>query len=115
MQIMTTDRRDTTRYELRLPIHYNVSEKGALPRAGSGTTCDMSTGGLSFRCRRTLPVGAHIELLIEWPSRYGEIYPIDLLVTGFVVRSDGGKTGIRVTSKKFRVASAPAVSFKASA
>ena len=57
-----TDRRENRRYEIRLPLHYRVSEKGAPPRSGSGNTCDLSTGGLSFRCRRALPVGTHIEM-----------------------------------------------------
>jgi hypothetical protein len=48
-------------------------------------------------------VGAHIEIGVEWPSKYGDLYPIELQVTGFIVRSVGGKIGVRVTSRKFRV------------
>jgi hypothetical protein len=103
MDITTTDRRRNRRYELRLPLHYQVAEKGAMPRSGSGNTCDLSSNGLSFRCRRPLPVGAHIEIGVEWPSKYGDLYPIELQVTGFIVRSVGGKIGVRVTSRKFRV------------
>ena len=107
------DRRTTRRYQLHLPIHYRVSERGALPFAGSGTTCDMSTTGLSFRCRRSLPVGSHVELMIDWPSRYGDVYPIELQVTGFIVRSDRGRIAVRVTSRKFRVEATPAVAIGA--
>jgi len=108
------DRRDNRRYEIRLPLHYRVSQKGAAPRSGSGTTCDLSTTGLSFRCRRALPVGTHIEMTVEWPPRYGDIYPIDLVITGFIVRSTGGKTGVRVSSRKFRV-NAASVPYRATA
>jgi len=103
MDITSTDRRQHRRYELRLPLHYQVAEKGAMPRSGSGNTCDLSSSGLSFRCRRPLPVGAHIEMNVEWPSKYGDLYPIELQVTGFIVRNVSGKTGVRVTSRKFRV------------
>src|SRR6185369_2974600 len=115
MDITSTDRRRNRRYELRLPIHYRVAEKGAAPSTGAGTTCDLSSTGLSFRCRRTLPVGAHIELTVEWPSKYGDLYPIELLVTGFVVRSIGGRIGVRVASRKFRVGSVLEQPYRATA
>ena len=110
-----SDRRDNRRYEIRLPLHYSVSQKGAMPRSGSGTTCDLSTGGLSFRCRRALPVGTHIEMSVEWPPRFGDIYPIDLVMTGFIVRSTGGRTAVRVSSRKFRVSAEAAVAYQATA
>ncbi|HTS27459.1 MAG TPA: PilZ domain-containing protein [Bryobacteraceae bacterium] len=103
MDVTTTERRRNRRYELRLPLHYQVAEKGGVPRTGTGSTCDLSSNGLSFRCRRPLPVGAHIEMGVEWPSKYGDLYPIELQITGFIVRSQGGKIGVRVTSRKFRV------------
>ena len=115
MDITATDRRQNRRYELRLPLHYQVAEKGAVSRSGSGNTCDLSSNGLSFRCRRPLPVGAHIEMGVEWPSKYGDLYPIELQVTGFIVRSVGGKIGVRVTSRKFRVDSAVEQPYRATA
>ncbi len=78
-------------------------------------TCDMSTTGLSFRCRRALPLGAHIEITIAWPSRNVDQYPIDLQVTGFVVRGEHGKFGVRVNSHRFLVDSAVAEPIAASA
>jgi hypothetical protein len=75
----------------------------------------MSSIGLSFRSRKPLPVGSHLEMIIEWPARYGDIFPIDLQATGFVLRSEGGRTAVRVTSRKFRVLTAPAHSIQVSA
>jgi hypothetical protein len=63
----------------------------------------MSTTGLSFRTRKPLPVGSHIELIIDWPAKYQDDQPIDLQLTGFVVRSDHGRTAVRVTSRRFRI------------
>jgi len=105
METIAGDRRSTRRYAVRLPIHYRCSLRGELPRTGSGMTVDMSTNGISFRSRRQLPVGAHIEIAVDWPARADEAYPVDLQVTGFVVRSDAGRTVARMTSRKFRVAS----------
>ncbi len=95
------DRRASRRYRLHLPIHYRVSERGALPYAGTGTTCEMSTTGLSFRCRRALPVGAHVELTIDWPSQSPEGHPMELHLTGFILRTDHGRFGVRVNSHRF--------------
>jgi hypothetical protein len=97
----TIERRKDRRYIVHLPVRYRVSERGSMPFAGSGMTCEMSITGLSFRCRRVLPVGSHIELLIEWPSRRDEGQQVEMQVTGFVVRANGGKAGIRVTSHRF--------------
>ena len=110
-----TDRRRNRRYELRLPVHYRVAEKGMMPRTGSGNTCDLSSNGLSFRCRRPLPIGAHIEMMVDWPSKYGDMYPIELQVTGFIVRTTGGRIGVRVTSRKVRVESALDQPYRATA
>jgi len=109
------DRRNARRYQLHLPIHYRVSDRASVPFVGSGTTCDMSTAGLSFRCRRALPVGSHVELMVDWPSRYGDVHPIELQITGFIVRSDRGRIAVRVTSRKFRVDEAPEVAMGATA
>ena len=115
MEKVAGDRRRNKRYELRLPLHYRLSLKGEAARTGSGLTLDMSTAGVSFRSRRPLPVGSHIEMVVNWPEKYADIYPIDLQVTGFVVRSDSNRTAIRMTSRTFRVASAPAEPIRATA
>jgi hypothetical protein len=95
------DRRSSRRYELHLPLHYRVSQRGFLALSGTGTTRELSSSGLSFRCRRPLPVGGHVELSIEWPARHGEA-SMEFIVTGIIIRSDGGRTAVRLTSKRFR-------------
>ena len=115
MEAPAGDRRRTRRYHLRLPVHYRVSVKGEAPRSGSGLTLEMSTTGLSFRLRRQLPVGAHIEIVVDWPAKYADTYPIDLQITGFVVRSDASRAAICMTSRKFRIAEAPAEPIRATA
>ncbi len=86
-----------------MPIHYRVSQKGAPGRWGTGVTREMSTSGLSFRTRKPLPVGSHIEMIVDWPAKYADTQPIDLQLTGFIVRSDGLRTAVRVTSRRFRI------------
>ena len=109
------ERRANRRYDLRLPLQYRVSQRGSPSRAGNGMTCDVSTTGIAFRCRRPLPVGAHIEMTVTWPAKNADTFPIELLLTGFVLRSDGGRSAVRVTSRKFRIDALPAAPFRASA
>ena len=97
------ERRGDRRYDLRLSLHYRVSLKGEPVRSGSGTTCDLSAAGLSFRCRKPLPVGAHVEILVDWPAKHNDADSMALLVTGFIVRSDGSRTAVRLTSHRFRM------------
>ncbi len=103
MQKMAVERRSHARYDLRMPLRYHVSQKGDVARSGTGLTCEMSSAGLSFHCRKPLPVGAHIEIVIDWPAKYGDLYPVDLQLTGFVLRSEPGRTAIKMTSHRFRV------------
>ena len=115
MQKCLLERRTNKRYEVHLPVHYRVSSRGRSDVSGTGTTREISTNGLSFRCRRPLPVGAHVEIVVEWPAKYGDVYPIDLLITGFVVRVDGNKAAVRITSRRFRVIQEAEVAYLASA
>jgi c-di-GMP-binding flagellar brake protein YcgR len=103
MSKIAQNRRENGRYDLRLPLHYRVSVKGETTRTGSATTSDISASGLSFRSRKPLPVGAHIEILIEWPAKYRDMDPMSLLVTGFIVRCDGSRIAVRMTSRKFKI------------
>jgi len=96
------ERRINRRYDIRLSLHYRISQEGYAPRSGTGMTFDLGAYGVGFRSRRPLPVGARIVMSIAWPAKYAGIYPIDLLVTGLVLRSGPGRTAVRVTSRKLR-------------
>ncbi len=115
MTKMMTERRTNQRFELRLPLHYRIAQRGESAISGSGLTLDISIHGISFRCRKPLPTGAHIEMSVDWPARFGDLYPIELLATGFVIRSDHGRTAVRMTSHKLRVSSVPAEPVRATA
>ena len=103
MERTAEDRRRSPRFGLHLSVRYRQSEKGVQHRWSSGITRDMSKDGVSFRSRRPLPIGSHVELRIDWPVRQEAIRPIDLQATGFVVWSDTAETAVRISSHKFRV------------
>jgi hypothetical protein len=47
-------------------------------------------------------------MIIDWPARHDEAYPIDLQATGFVVRSSATRAAVRITSRRFRIELMPA-------
>jgi hypothetical protein len=42
-------------------------------------------------------------MIIDWPAKFDDTYPIDLQSTGFIVRSDGNKTSVRMTARHLRI------------
>jgi hypothetical protein len=115
MQRPIADRRTHRRYDLRLALHYRIAQRGEPAITGAGLTFDVSVAGISFRCRRPLPVGAHIEMSVDWPARHGDTDPVELQATGFVLRSDHGRTAVRMTSHRLRVSGIPMAPVRASA
>ena len=100
---MLQEQRQSHRFNVRMAIRYRVSLKGTDGRWHTSVTRDMSKDGVSFKTRQPLPIGAHVELRIEWPARYDTSSQVDLLATGFVVRSDHSQTGVRISSHRFLV------------
>jgi hypothetical protein len=103
MDLIAKDRRSNQRYGIRIQIHFRVSQRGATSRWGSGTTGDFSSHGVRFRCRKLLPVGAHIEMVIDWPAKQEGVRPINLHATGFIVRSTGSEAAVRMNSCRFQI------------
>jgi c-di-GMP-binding flagellar brake protein YcgR len=103
MEHMIGNRRQVQRFNLRLNLRYRVSEKGIEHRWSSGTTRDLSREGLGIKPRRALSVGSHIEIRIDWPARYESVHPVELQITGFVIRSENGRAAVRISSHRFLV------------
>lgn len=101
-----SERRGKQRFVLDRTIRFRFSAKRPTSRWAIGTIHDISSSGISFRCRRTLPLGGHLELIVDWPADDQRL--VSLHASGFVVRSSGTRTAIRMTSHRFRIAEWPA-------
>jgi len=97
------ERRLNLRYKIHLPVHFRVSFRSETSRWRTSVTADISSTGVSFPCRQPLPIGAHVEMMIDWPARAGDMYPVQLHAGGYVVRRSATKAGVRITSHRFRV------------
>ena len=83
-----------------LPMRYRVTPRHAPAVTGTGMTCDISEAGVGFLCGEALPEGAHIEVVAEWPARPAGQPPMNLRMTGFVLRSNQAAAAVAVTSHK---------------
>ncbi|PWU04892.1 MAG: hypothetical protein C5B51_16020 [Terriglobia bacterium] len=103
-QTIGGDRRTDRRYDIVLDLRWKLIRRRRVLDAGTGTTLDLSSGGILFESERQLPAGGHIELSISWPVLLHNVAPLQLVVTGRVVRAAGRRAAIRMTQHEFRTA-----------
>ena len=96
------DRRSERRYSIALKLGWKSIQRGRIVATGSGTTIDLSRTGVLFVSERPLSVRTKVELSISWPATSDNSGPLELVVTGQVVRIVGNRTAIRKTQHSFR-------------
>lgn len=96
------DRRRDRRYELQLDLHWKLIYRCRVLESGTGRTIDLSNGGVHYETDRRLPAGLNVELSIAWPTLADDVAPRQLVVSGKILRSDGGKTAIQRHQLEFR-------------
>ena len=101
------DRRDDRRYGITLDLRWKLVRRRKVLDTGVGSTVDLSSGGVLFDAGRPLPVGLNVELAIAWPVLLHNIAPMQLVVTGRIVRSDGERTAVMVNQHEFRTTGVP--------
>ncbi len=101
MDSISGERRKDRRYGVRLNVRYRLVKGSRLLAEGTGTTCNISKGGISFCPDRILPPRASLELAIEWPSLLHGEHSLELHVVGRIMRSWSGETAIRTIWHSF--------------
>ena len=92
------ERRLSRRYNVALAMRVRVLETGARSEWSTATVLDLSSTGVSFRCRRPLPQNTRIEIVIDWPSSRNARQPLCLHASGDVVRTHGNRVAARIAS-----------------
>lgn len=98
------DRRQDRRYEIQLDLNWKLIYRCRVLETGTGRTIDLSNGGIHYETERRLPAGLNVELSIAWPAMVDDLAPRQLVVSGKIVRSDGGRTAIRKCQHEFLAA-----------
>lgn len=96
------ERRGKRRYELALALEYKLVE-GHRVMAGSSVTRNLSSSGIAFEVPLPVKNGSHAELSVCWPVALNGSVPLQLAITGRVIRSDGRLVAVRVLTSQFRI------------
>jgi len=102
------DRRNDRRYGLQLDVKWKLIRRRRVLETGTGHTVDLSSGGLMFDAGRHLPAGLNVELSITWPVLLHNVAPLQLVVSGRIVRTDGQRIAVRAVQHEFRTMGVPA-------
>jgi len=98
------ERRRDRRYEIQLDLRWRLIRRRRVLESGLGHTIDLSSGGIHFETDRPLPAGLNVELSIAWPAMLQNMAPLQLVVSGRIVRSNGRRTAIQKHAHEFRTA-----------
>ena len=98
------ERRHDRRYEIQLDLRWRLIRRRRVLETGVGKTIDLSSGGIHFETDRPLPAGLNVELSIAWPAMLHNMAPLQLVVSGKIVRNNGRRTAIQKLQHEFRTA-----------
>jgi len=108
MEGIAGDRRADRRYDLKLELRWKLIRRQRLLDSGSGTSVDISSGGILFDAGRPLPLGLNVELSISWPVLLHNTAPLQLIVSGRIMRISGNCAAIQMLQHEFRTVAQPA-------
>jgi hypothetical protein len=96
------DRREDRRYAIPLDLRWKLIRRRRVLDTGTGSTVDLSSGGIRFEAGRSLPEGFDVELTISWPALLLNSAAMSIVVRGRILRADGTRVAIRMTQYEFR-------------
>ena len=99
------NRREDRRYDLKLDLRWKLIRRQRLIDSGSGTSVDLSSGGILFDAGRPLPPGLNVELSISWPVLLNNTAPLQLICSGRIVRATGNRAAVQMVQHEFRTKS----------
>jgi hypothetical protein len=101
------DRRSDRRYQIHLELRWKLIRRRRVLDSGVGHTVDLSSGGILFDPGRQLPVGLNVELAIAWPVLLHNVAPLQLIVSGRIVRGAANRTAVAMVQHEFRTSGVP--------
>ena len=101
-----SERRLSQRYKLGLELHYRISDGTTMCSWSSGITYDMSISGVTFWCGKHILRNTLIEIVVDWPVKQDNLYPIVLHAAGQVVRSHDEYVAVRIAAYRMVAATA---------
>src|SRR6476660_9384014 len=96
------ERRRKRRYPLALNVRWKLIPVRSVAETGTGTTIDLSSGGILFRPCKELPEGHQLEMSISWPVLLDNFPALQLAVSGVVIRTTENGSAVRILNHEFR-------------
>jgi hypothetical protein len=87
-------------YPLQAEMNYCMVHRREV-RRGRGTTLAMSSSGVVFKSKDTIPTDFNIEVWLDWPVPLDKAIARSLYIHGRTVRSEDGQTTIRIVGYQF--------------
>jgi hypothetical protein len=97
-------RRRDRRYALQMELKWKLVRRRRVLETGTGYTLDLSSSGILLDVGRHLPTGLNLELSVAWPVLHQNVSPLQLCVSGRIVRSDGRLAAVQMIQHEFRTA-----------
>ena len=94
------ERRARCRYPVELAVR--CSEKGS-SEISVGTTRNMNSQGVSFKVNRMFAKGSELKLSVSWPFLLENSLPLQLVLSGPVIRTDGDGAVLKIHRYEFRI------------
>ena len=94
------ERRGRTRYPISLQVRYQILF-GKLRVQGQGRTVNISSNGILIASPTDAPMGAKLEIRMEWPFGLDGGIPLQLVITGRVVRSEKNGFAVLIGAHEF--------------
>jgi hypothetical protein len=101
VNFISGDRRIDRRYVFSMSLRFSYTEHG-VTKLGSGTTVDLSGGGVLFQADTPPPNGATAELRIDWPFLLQGTCPLELQIWGTIISTTERGTSLQFNRYEFR-------------
>lgn len=101
----SNERRHAERMSIEREVHYRVLSKKDGDAEALGKTLNISSSGVLFTAKHTLPPGRRMELSISWPAQLDNKCALKLVARGRVVRFEGDRVALEIMQHEFRTKS----------
>ena len=93
------DRRSSRRYSLSLPV---IIRNDSSTVGSTGRVVNISSKGILFTADKQFTSGLTLHLAVSWPAMLEGTIPMQLVIEGVVIRTDGNATAVAIVHYQFR-------------
>jgi len=88
------DRRAAKRYPIEAEATYKLLDQGCRHELQQCVAFNISNCGVWLKSECALPVGARIDVMLDWPTRLNAMTDVVLNIEGRIVRSHGNHVAV---------------------